>query len=175
MRKSAPGAFLLTGILVFGGLFLASPAQAEDDDYSSSDLDLAPEIRESKTLSKYHSKRVELERKYGKEGRLLLPPLVIRPTRDTDDDFLNSDASVKSSSAGFIAVNPAAKDLESQLRTSTLVDPTENTAIDITKVRITKRTPADVFIQAAQVGLSAMAAGALFLSLLAVSRAIRRK
>ena len=86
-----------------------------------------------------------------------------------------SDAKVGNASAGFIAINPAATGSVLSVKSGTMVDPQQNTAIDISKVNFTKKTPADVFIQAAQVGLYAMAAGALALSLLAASRAIRRK
>jgi hypothetical protein len=177
MRKSAPAAFLLAGVLVLGGLFLSGPAQADDEETEVSTTEVDPALTSGTGagIGNKQSKRVELEQKYGKEGRLSLPPVVIRPQRDTDDQALISRSTLGTAGTGFIAINPAAKDLESQLRTGTLVDPTGNTAIDITKVRITKRTPADVFIQAAQIGLYAMAAGALLLSLLAVSRAIRRK
>ena len=177
MRKSAPAAFLLSGVLVFGMVLLATPAKAEDEkgEAASTELSLTPKTGDDEGVGNKHPKRVELEQKYGKEGRLSLPPLVIRPKRDTDDQALTSSATLGKASAGFVAINPAAKDLDTQLRTGTLVDPTQNTAIDISKVRITKRTPADVFIQAAQIGLYVMAAGALLLSALAVSRAMRRK
>lgn len=177
MRKSAPAAFLLSGALVFGVVLLATPAKAEDEkgELSSTEVSQSPEPRDIDGQGSKHPKRVELEQKYGKEGRLSLPPLVIRPKRDTDDQVLISSATVGNASAGFVAINPAAKDLDSQLRTGTLIDPTQNTAIDISKVRITKKTPADVFIQAAQVGLFAMAGGAVLLSVVAVSRTIRRK
>jgi len=234
MRKIAPAAFLLTGVLVFGGLFLATPAQAEDEDAVSSSDSLStpnPEIpkvhrepREPKEQKEKHTKRHELEQKYGKAGRLSVPPLVIRPKRDTDEvanssdlniqDFdqdsnsdsaadlgkvdgaasgaasagsgsagtvgspkgsSGSDAKVGIAGAGFIAINPAANGSVVSVKSGTMVDPQQNTAIDISKVKFTKKTPADVFIQAAQVGLYAMAAGALALSLLAASRAIRRK
>ena len=61
------------------------------------------------------------------------------------------------------------------VKSGTMVNPQQNTAIDLSKVEFTKKTPSDVFIQAAQVGLYAMAAGALALSLFAATRAIRRK
>lgn len=170
MLNSAPAAFLLSGVIVFGGLFLSTPAQADDKNDEVSNSEVGTE-----NFDEQHPKRRELEQKYGKEGRLSLPPLVIRPKRDTDDEILGSDVAVRNASAGFIAINPAAKDLDSQPRTGTLIDPTQNTAIDISKVRITKKTPADVFIQAAQVGLYAMAGGTVLLSAVAVSRAIRRK
>ena len=86
-----------------------------------------------------------------------------------------TDAGVGAASAGFIAVNPAAKNSPVTSKAGTLVNPQQNTPIDISNVEFTRKTPADVFIQAAQVGLYAMGAGAIVLSLLAVSRAIRRK
>ena len=231
MRKIAPAAFLLTGILVFGGLFISTPAHAADEDESSTaEVSPAPlQTQNPKVHSpkapkplrepKEHIKRRELEQKYGKEGRLSLPPLVIRPKRDTDDvsegsafeveedDAENgevisgttnkatagsattgsatngtsdqsssaSSESVAKASAGFIAVNPAAKGSVVEVKSGTMVNPQQNTAIDLSTVNFTKKTPADVFIQAAQVGLYAMAAGALVLSLVAASRAIRRK
>jgi hypothetical protein len=35
MRKLAPAAFLISGIIVFGGLFIAAPAQADDEEDST--------------------------------------------------------------------------------------------------------------------------------------------
>jgi hypothetical protein len=234
MRKLAPAAFLISGIIVFGGLFIAAPAQADDEEDSTTSEVLStpkphvPHPEKSglpKPSKEPHAKRDELEQKYGKEGRLSLPPLVIRPKRDTDevssssgfeseddddDDSPSStttkidktgaasagsksagttsqgtstgsstttttDAGVGAASAGFIAVNPAAKNSPVTSKAGTLVNPQQNTPIDISNVEFTRKTPADVFIQAAQVGLYAMGAGAIVLSLLAVSRAIRRK
>lgn len=236
MRKIAPAAFLLAGILVFGGLFVSTPAHADDDEDETSTSEVSPaplQTQNPKVHSpkgpnplrepKEHIKRRELEQKYGKEGRLSLPPLVIRPKRDTDDvaegsafeieDEDDEDSATGSPSsnnqvvsgttnkatagsatagvsdqsssgsnqtlgkatAGFIAVNPAAKGSVVAVKSGTMVNPQQNTAIDLSTVNFTKKTPADVFIQAAQVGLYAMAAGALVLSAVAASRAIRRK
>lgn len=237
MRKTAPAAFLISGILVFGGLFTATPAHADDEDEnetSTSQVSPAPlqtqnpkvhspKVPKEPKEPREHIKRRELEQKYGKEGRLSLPPLVIRPKRDTDevsessafeiedeDDESSASGSpsssnevvagtankatagsatagtsgaipsgsnetVGSASAGFIAVNPVAKDSVVTVKSGTMVNPQQNTAIDLSTVNFTKKTPADAFIQAAQVGLYAMAAGAFALSLVAVSRAIRRK
>mgnify|MGYP000184468696 CR=1 FL=1 len=96
MRKLAPAAFLISGIIVFGGLFIATPAQADDEDESSSSqVDSTPrphaphpeqsDSPRPRVSKEPHIKRNELEQKYGKDGRLSLPPLVIRPTRDTDE------------------------------------------------------------------------------------------
>jgi hypothetical protein len=84
--------------------------------------------------------------KYGKQGHLSVPPLVVRPMNNTEG-----------SASGII------------------VDPTRNSPIDISKARFTKMTPAERFIQFSQIGLLVMALGAVVLTLVAVSRAIRRK
>lgn len=237
MRKLAPAAFLISGILVFGGLFTATPAQADDEDETSTTEVIGtpqpkaprPERTDTprpKPSKEPHIKRNELEQKYGKAGKLSLPPLVIRPKRDTDevtessafesddedDDYDSSetatpsatksdktgkasagsatagtndsgstsessgaDTGVGAASAGFIAINPAAKNSVVTSKAGTLVNPEQNVPIDISNVQFTRKTPADVFIQAAQVGLYAMAVGAVALSLIAASRAIRRK
>lgn len=236
MRKLAPAAFLISGILVFGGLFIATPAQADDDEETSTTEVVGtpkphaphPEHTDGprpKPSKEPHIKRDELEQKYGKEGRLSLPPLVIRPKRDTDevtessafeveddDDDDSSETSTTSTtkidktgkasagsatpgtsgssstsqssgldtgvgaaSAGFIAINPAAKNSLVTSKAGTLVNPQQNVPIDISNVQFTRKTPADMFIQAAQVGLYAMGVGAIALSLIAASRAIRRK
>ena len=234
MRKLAPAAFLISGILVFGGLFIATPAQADDDEETSTTEVVStpkpqsprPEHTDKprpKPSKEPHIKRDELEQKYGKEGRLSLPPLVIRPKRDTDEVTESSafevededdssetpassttkidktgkasagsatagtngtgstsqstglDSGVGAASAGFIAINPAAKNSLVTSKAGTLVNPKQNVPIDISNVQFTRKTPADMFIQAAQVGLYAMGVGAIALALIAASRAIRRK
>ena len=230
MRKLAPAAFLISGILVFGGLFIATPAQADDEDQApTSDVIETPKVHEPKPSKEPHIKRDELEQKYGKQGRLSLPPLVIRPKRDTDEvsedswideddakpaknpnkspnklnsglatttdktgaasagsapapvrsgsstDSSGSDSGVSKASAGFIAINPAAKNSVVTPKAGTMVDPKLNAPIDISKAQFTKKTPADMFLQAAQVGLYAMGVGAIALALIAATRSIRRK
>ena len=224
MRKTAPAAFFISGFMVFGALFVASPAHADDDDeegtseVTQSPAPLRPIHKEG------DEKRKQLREKYGKQGKLSLPPLVIRPKRDTDDlegeegdeededeveneqpaivsQDSNTDAAVAAdskvtgagvkvaatqptsqntqnlgvASTNFIAINPmtAAEGLAGG--TGRAVNPHQNIPIDISTVRLTRKTPAEVFIQASQVGLFAMAAGALVLGVIAASRAIRRK
>lgn len=244
MRKLAPAAFLISGIIVFGGLFIAAPAYADDEDQApSSDVVETPKVHEPKPdksgfplpkpSKEPHIKRDELEQKYGKQGRLSLPPLVIRPKRDTDEvsddtqidldvtkpaknpnkptkkapntlnsgttapidktgaasagsapapvrsgsstDSSGSDSGVSKASAGFIAINPAAKNSVVTPKAGTMVDPKQNAPIDISKAQFTKKTPADMFLQAAQAGLYAMGVGAIVLALIAATRSIRRK
>jgi hypothetical protein len=203
---------LLAGFLVFGGLIISTPAYAEDEDDEGTSEVMQSPAPEKPRHKEGEEKRKELEEKYGKQGRLSVPPLVIRPKRDTDDleveeaaededeedensPIVAPDASVTGAGAGveggqpagdatgslgiastnFIAINPmtAADGLAGG--TGRAVNPQQNTPIDISRVRFTKKTPAEVFIQASQVGLYAMAAGAIVLGLIAASRAIRRK
>jgi hypothetical protein len=217
MRKSAPVAFLLAGFLVLGGLLTSAPAYAEDDDE-----DETSEVVESPQgltpLKPRHKegdeKRKELEEKYGKRGKLAVPPLVIRPQRDSDDvadeedeedeegedqegttGFQAPDAPVSGAgtkltesqpsgevsgtlgraSTSFIAINPMTAAEGTAGGTGRAVNPQQNIPIDISQVRFNRKSPAEVFIQASQVGLYAMAAGAIILGLFTASRAIRRK
>lgn len=214
MRKSAPVAFLLSGFLVFGAVAFSAPAYADDDeDEETSEVVESPSPLKPKH-KKGEEKRKELEEKYGKQGRLSVPPLIIRPKRDSDDlegvessevededeeaqstqsvtpdapvtgagakvlggqSAADSPSSLGIASTNFIAINPMTAADGAAGGTGRAVNPQQNAPIDISKVRFTRKTPAEVFIQASQVGLYAMAAGAIVLGLIAASRAIRRK
>lgn len=212
MRKSAPVAFLLSGFLVFGAVAFSAPAYADDDeDEETSEVVESPSPLQPKH-KKGEEKRKELEAKYGKQGRLSVPPLIIRPKRDSDDlegvessevedeetqstqsvtpdapvtgagakvlggqSAADSPSSLGIASTNFIAINPMTAADGAAGGTGRAVNPQQNTPIDISNVRFTRKTPAEVFIQASQVGLYAMAAGAIVLGLIAASRAIRRK
>ena len=171
MRKLSPAAFLASGAIIFSGLFMSTalvsnPAFAEEDDETSStsqEVEQEEEDEEEEENSHQDKKHQEIEQKFGKEGKLTFPPIVIRPIQE---------ASV---GASFVAVNPALQGAEVGDLKGTVVYPERNVKIDISKVNFTRKTPADAFIQASQVGLYVMGAGALALSAIAVSRAIRRK
>ena len=166
MRKLTPAAFLLSGIFVFGTVFVNSamvstPAFAEDENESTLQ---EVEPYQGPVNSPKNKRHEEIEQKFGKKGKLAFPPMVIRPMREA------------SSGSDFVAVNPALKQAGDIAEASgTAVYPERNVPIDISNVKFTRKTPADVFIQASQVGLYVMAAGALVLSAIAASRAIRRK
>lgn len=224
MRKSAPVALLAAGFLIFTGL-AAAPAYADDeeDDSTSEVVEVGDNGKVETHLPRppkpVEEKRKELEKKYGKQGRLSVPPLVIRPMRDTDDvaedaadsndtddaavgtaggTILGTDGKVNGAGAKiiggqpltgtsgpvgaanskFIAINPVSAGetgLPGAAGAGRQVNPEQNTAIDISTVNFTRKTPADAFIQSAAVGLYAMAAGAVALAIFAATRAIRRK
>jgi hypothetical protein len=217
MRKSAPVAFLLAGFLVLGGLLTSAPAYAEDDEdeAETSEVVISPQgpASQKPQHKEGDEKRKELEEKYGKRGKLAVPPLVIRPQRDSDDvagdeddeaeedeqegstGFQAPDAPVNGAGAkvsggqssgevagtlskastSFIAINPMTAAEGTSGGTGRAVNPQQNIPIDISQVRFNRKSPAEVFIQASQVGLYAMAAGAIILGLFTASRAIRRK
>ena len=165
MRKLTPAAFLLSGIFVFGSLAVSSaitstPAFAEDENESTFQ---EVEPQQGPLNSPKNKRHEEIEQKFGKKGRLAVPPMVIRPM---SENSVGSD---------FVAVNPALKEAGVTEASGTAVYPERNVPIDISNVKFTRKTPADVFIQASQAGLFVMGAGALVLSAIAASRAIRRK
>lgn len=133
----------LSLVLISSPIAWAVDEQAETQTVEIED---GSRVVNSELKSPSEDKRQELERKYGKQGHLSVPHLVVRPMNNTD----------RSASA-------------------IVVDSTRNSPIDISKARFTKMTPAERFIQFSQVGLLVMALGALLLTLVAVSRAIRRK
>lgn len=193
--------FLVFGAVAFSAPAYAD----DDEDEETSEVVEGPEFEEPEDEEdeEGEEKRKELEEKYGKEGRLSLPLLIIRPQRDNDDledgessDSDNDDSKQSSqslttawgglipvdspsslgiASTNFIAINPMTAADGAAGGTGRAVNPQQNTPIDISNVRFTRKTPAEVFIQASQVGLYAMAAGAIVLGLIAASRAIRRK
>jgi hypothetical protein len=154
MRKSAFLANRIAGIGAITGatlilVLISNPiAWAEDEKSATSTVEIESDLSELSPIEKSGSedKREELEKKYGKQGHLSVPPLVVRPMNNSDGSAL-----------GII------------------VDPTRNSPIDISKARFTKMTPAERFIQVSQIGLLVMALGSIVLILVAVSRAIRRK
>lgn len=145
MPKIELVALAATGLLIFGGVFTSAPAFAEDDDFENH-----PGDESSETELKHR----ELEEKYGKDGHLSLPPLVIRPE-------------------GFNKLPPGPN--QNRPTETFMINPEKNIAIDISAVSPAKKTPADVFLESATTGLLAMGFGAVGLGILAGTRAIRRR
>ncbi len=147
-------------------MFSSAPAFAEDDE-----LENHSEEQSSETDLKHQ----ELEEKYGKEGHLTLPPLVIRPEGYVDI----SRVSLIGGAGAFagLPANPGPhigthKDRPTE---TVIIDPEKNIAIDISAVTSARKTPADVFMESATTGLFAMGFGAVGLGVVAGTRAIRRR
>lgn len=145
MPKIELVALAATGLLIFGGVFTSAPAFAEDEEFEN-------QIEEHS--SETELKHQELEEKYGKEGHLTLPPLLIRPH-------------------GFH--KPHSGSSEDRPTETLVINPEENVEIDISAVSPVKKTPTDVFLESATTGLFAMGFGAVGLGVVAGTRAIRRR
>ena len=193
MPKIELVALAATGLLVFGGLFTAAPAFAEDknaededsgptslilptprpqesnrDDVSSSDTELTDTVETE-------LKHREIEEKYGHEERLSLPPLVIRP-----EGYVDISRSTKIGGAGAVIGLPTSQSVpvgnqKNRPTETVIIDPEKNIEIDISSLKLARKTPADVFLEGATSGLFAMGFGALGLGVVAGSRAIRRR
>ena len=195
MPKIELVALAATGLLIFGGVFSSAPAFAEDDDNednqdnkqtSQVSPSLKPqgaddeddeESQESDINETVETelKHQELEEKYGKEGHLSLPPLVIRPEGYID---ISRTSLIGGSSAfGGLPQNlgPQNRNRQDRPTETVIIDPEKNVAIDISSVSSSRKTPADVFIESATTGLFAMGFGAVGLGVVAGSRAIRRR
>jgi hypothetical protein len=193
-------ALTATGLLVFGGLFTSAPAFAEDEDNNDSDStsvtsptpgpkegnredrEKVEDVKgsgvsevELNETAETELKHRELEEKYGKEDRLSLPPLVIRPEGYVDI----SRSTTIGGAATFIGVtaNPNGQvgAQENRPTETVIIDPEKNIEIDISSVRVARKTPADVFLESATTGLFAMGFGAVGLGVVAGTRAIRRR
>ena len=197
MPKIELVALAATGLLIFGGVFSSAPAFAEDDDNedkedSKRSSQVAPsptqqaaegedeeenesqESEENETVET-ELKHQELEEKYGKEGHLSLPPLVIRPEGYVDI----SRTSLIGGAGTFAGFPPSPRTLngtqEGRPTETLMINPEKNIAIDISAVSSARKTPADVFIESATTGLFAMGFGAVGLGVVAGARAIRRR
>jgi hypothetical protein len=199
MPKIELVALAATGLLIFGGVFSSAPAFAEDDDNEDKedskrssqvtptqkpqeaeeeDEDEAEDESQESELNETAEtelKHQELEEKYGKDGHLSLPPLVIRPEGYVEI----SRTSLMGGAGAFAGLprNPGALNGTNEDRPTetVIIDPEKNIAIDISAVSSARKTPADVFLESATTGLFAMGFGAVGLGVVAGTRAIRRR
>lgn len=176
MPKIELVALATTGLLIFGGVFSSAPAFAEDDEADAEySIEEETESIDEEESSETELKHQELEEKYGKEGHLSLPPLVIRP-----EGFVDISRTALVGGAGsFVGLTSTpgrhAGAHRDRLTETVMINPEKNIAIDISAVSSARKTPADVFIESATTGLFAMGFGAVGLGVVAGARAIRRR
>ncbi|MFM6971808.1 MAG: hypothetical protein ACKOWH_04385 [Rhodoluna sp.] len=222
IRKSAYAAFIAALALILMGSFGTSASFADDKNDetgvvkitsdSSGESDEGDEAEEADSEdesdespehqdSEIEKKHKELDDMYGKQPSLTVPPLVIRPYRDSDDkngiddgdDGIGTNSvngsggalgsnsvlpgGLSSAGLNFIAISP--RDYRyafgGGISPGTPVNPEENSPITIQQISFDQSTPAEVFLQASQVGLYVMGAGAVALGVLAGASIIRRK
>jgi hypothetical protein len=105
----------------------------------------------------------------GDEFQVAVPPMVITPDLDDQAASLGTGTG-----AGATKTVPDTAGKEQVIEpNSAAFDPTANEPIQMQNVHPTSKTPADVFIESAQIGVGAMAAGAVVLAVTAAMRGVR--
>ena len=123
----------------------------------------------------------------GKDGpghfQVAVPPMVITP-EDSDDSQIKTGSAGKpgtnfkvSPPKGGAGVNTKLPDTAGNEQViepnSSAFDPNANKPIQMQNIHPTNKTPADVFIESAQIGVGVMAAGAAVLGVAAAARGAR--
>jgi hypothetical protein len=162
--------------------FAAIAEESESDDDSTSFISPTerpafPEPNERKN----HGDRPK--RHEGEKFQVAVPPMVITPDLDNDDEFDDDDSVNPKKSfkvappqggAGVAGSVPDASGNQQVIEpNSAAFDPNANKPIEMRDMRPSKKTPADVFIESAQIGVGAMAAGAAVLGVTAAVRGVR--
>ncbi|MEY4042778.1 MAG: hypothetical protein RL529_345 [Actinomycetota bacterium] len=165
-------------------------AMAEDsgnDDDSSSFVTPTGRPTAPAPFERKHGDRKDGDRKeHNDDGdfQVAVPPMVITPNDDADDDATKTGgAGLKGFKVappkGGSGVNSSVPDTAGNEQViepnSAAFDPTANQPIQMNQVHPSNKTPADVFIQSAQIGVGAMAAGAAVLGVAAAVRGQRTR
>jgi hypothetical protein len=150
-----------TALLAFAFLTQVSVAAMAEDSNTDDDSTsfIAPTSRPLNPAP--NERRPHGDRPKHKEGeqfQVAVPPMVITPDQDKDGSSVNS--SVPDTAGNEQVIEP----------NSSVFDPNANRPIEMQNVRPNKKTPADVFIESAQIGVGAMAAGAAVLGVTAAVR-----
>ena len=118
----------------------------------------------------------------GDDFQISVPPMVITPNKDESESEEEGSEAPKSAfkvspPQGGQDVSASVPDADGNQQViepnSAAFDPNANEPINVQTINPTKKTPADVFIESAQVGVGAMAAGAAILGVTAAVRGSR--
>jgi hypothetical protein len=157
---------------------IAEDSESEDDDtsYSVPTRPLNPEPN-------WRGGDRDKSKRHGDDDfQISVPPMVITPNFDEEDDGDEGSQSPKSAfkvspPQGGQNVGSSVPDADGNDQliepNTAAFDPTANEPINVQNINPTKKTPADVFIESAQVGVGAMAAGAAILGVTAAVRGSR--
>jgi hypothetical protein len=122
------------------------------------------------------------KRNGGDDFQISVPPMVITPNKDEPESQQEGSEAPKSAfkvspPQGGQDVSASVPDADGNQQViepnSAAFDPNANEPINVQTINPTKKTPADVFIESAQVGVGAMAAGAAILGVTAAVRGSR--
>jgi hypothetical protein len=183
-KKLAATALLALALLTQSSVAAMAEDDGKDDDSSSFVAPSSRPLNPAPNERKVHGDRPR--HREDSEFQVGLPPMVITPNADIDDSAVpptkTGSASNKQGfqvsppkgSAGVNATLPDTAGNEQVIEpNSAAFDPTANKPIDLENIHPTAKTPADVFIESAQFGVGAMAAGAAVLGITAAVRGSR--
>jgi hypothetical protein len=159
----------------------AMAEDSEKDDEGSSYI--APTSRPEHPEPNWRKDHGDKPKKHSDDDfQIGVPPMVITPNTDGDADGEGKDSnrpktafkvSPPQGGAPLVEGVPDVVGEQAIEPNSAAFDPNANQPIDMQNVNPLKKTPADVFLESAQIGVGAMAAGAAVLGVTAAVRGSR--
>jgi hypothetical protein len=181
--KKLAATALLTFVLLSQASFAAFAEEDGGDDNSSSfTVPTARPLNPAPNERKHHSEKPSS--KVGEDKaenfQVAVPPMVITPDLDDESGVLGSKTSgagigkqsfkvspPKGGSGVAASVPDTAGKQQIIEPNSAVFDPTANAPIEMSNIHPNSKSPADVFIESAQIGIGAMAVGAAVLGITA--------
>jgi hypothetical protein len=158
-------------------------AMAEDSESDDDDTSYSVPTRPANPEPNWRGGHGDKPKRHGDDDfQISVPPMVITPNKDESESEQEGSEAPKSAfkvspPQGGQDVSASVPDADGNQQViepnSAAFDPNANEPINVQTINPTKKTPADVFIESAQVGVGAMAAGAAILGVTAAVRGSR--
>jgi len=158
-------------------------AMAEDSESDDDNTSYSVPTRPANPEPNWRGGHGDKPKRHGDDDfQISVPPMVITPNKDESESEQEGSEAPKSAfkvspPQGGQDVSASVPDADGNQQViepnSAAFDPNANEPINVQTINPTKKTPADVFIESAQVGVGAMAAGAAILGVTAAVRGSR--
>ena len=158
-------------------------AMAEDSESDDDNTSYSVPTRPANPEPNWRGGHGDRPKRHGDDDfQISVPPMVITPNKDESESEQEGSEAPKSAfkvspPQGGQDVSASVPDADGNQQViepnSAAFDPNANEPINVQTINPTKKTPADVFIESAQVGVGAMAAGAAILGVTAAVRGSR--
>ena len=158
-------------------------AMAEDSESDDDNTSYSVPTRPANPEPNWRGGHGDKPKRHGDDDfQISVPPMVITPNKDESESEQEGSEAPKSTfkvspPQGGQDVSVSVPDADGKQQViepnSAAFDPNANEPINVQTINPTKKTPADVFIESAQVGVGAMAAGAAILGVTAAVRGSR--
>ena len=158
-------------------------AMAEDSESEDDNKSYTVPTRPANPEPNWRGGHGDKPKRHGDDDfQISVPPMVITPYEEEVED--DNEKAETSKSTFKVAPPQGGQDVTTSVPdadgnqqviepNSAAFDPNANEPINVQNINPTKKTPADVFIESAQVGVGAMAAGAAILGVTAAVRGSR--